>query len=138
MIHSVIDLLRNRVQPGGYSDVYWGIFTIVLSTAVVIGYGVIAFKWFFQFKLSERAAARSALARLRVIVSACAILGVAFVAFNLTRFRLMWRIYDLMLVLLVCYTWCFAVRMRGLGLVDERLAQMAELEQSVERYRDIA
>ena len=36
-----------------------------------------------------------------MIVAACAILGVAFVAFNLTRFRLMWRIYDLMLVLLV-------------------------------------
>ena len=131
-------LLRNQIRPGGTADVYWGLFTLGLSLAVVLGYCVIAFKWFFQFKLSERAGARSALARLRTIVICCALLGLVFIAFNLARFRLMWWIYDVMLVIVAIYTWRFAVRMRGLGLMDERLAEMAELEQSVERYRDIA
>lgn len=138
MLASLSDLLRNRIQPGGPSDVYWGLLTIVLSVAVVLGYCLIAFKWFFQFKLSERAAARAALGRLRMIVACCFVLGILFVAFNLTRFQWMWRVYDAVLLLLVGYTWIFAVRMRGISLVDERLAQMAELEQSVRRYRDVA
>lgn len=138
MLASLSDVLRNRIQPGGPSDVYWGLFTIILSAAVALGYCVIAFKWFFQFKLSERAAARAALGRLRMIVASCFVLGVLFVAFNLTRFQWMWRLYDAVLLLLVGYAWMFAVRMRGLVLVDERLAQLAELEQSVQRYRDLA
>ena len=138
MFDSTLDLLRNRILPGGYGDVYWGLFTIALSVAVVVGYVVIVFKWFFQFKLSERAAARAAVARLRVIVACCAGLGVVFLSFNLARFAWTWRVYDIMLLLLVCYTWVFALRMRGSTLVDERLAQMAQLEQSVGRYRDIA
>ena len=131
-------LLRGHLRPGGYKEVYWGAFTIALSTAIAVGYGVIAFKWFFQFKLSKRAEAGMALARLRTIVVWCAVLGLAFVAFNLLRFQLIWRIYDLMLVLLAGYTWLFAARMKGLGLVDEGLARMTELEESVRRYRDIA
>src|SRR5947209_4655860 len=134
MTDSISDLLRNRIQPGGTSDVYWGMLTLALSIAVVLGYGIIAFKWFFQFKLSERAAARTALGRLRLIVACCAILGVVFVTFNLTRFAWMWGVYDLMLLLLVCYTWAFGVQMRGLRLIDDRLAHVTELENSVGRY----
>jgi PAS domain S-box-containing protein len=138
MTDSISDLLRNRMQPGGLRDVYWGVATLALSISVVLGYCVIAFKWFFQFKLSERAAARAALARLRMIVACCALLGVIFVALNLTRFVWMWGVYDLMLLLLLCYTWVFGVRMRGVRLIDDRLARVSELEQSVVRYRELA
>ena len=138
MTDFIYDLLRNRMQPGGAGDVYWGAITMALSIAVVLGYCVIAFKWFFQFKLSERDAARTALGKLRLIVACCAILGVVFVAFNLTRFAWMWRVYNAMLLLLVLYTWVFGVRMRGLRLIDDRLAHVTELEKSVVRYRELA
>lgn len=138
MTGPIVDLLSNRARPGGPADVYWGIFTLALSVAVVLGYALIAFKWFFQFKLAERAAARAALARLRMIVACCFVLGIVFVALNLTRFRWTWRVYDAVLLLLVAYAWVFALRSRGVAVADERLAQLAELEKSVQRYRDLA
>lgn len=135
---TVLNLLRSQTPPGDYRDVYWGAFAIFVSVAVVVGYCLIAVKWFFQFKLSKPAEARLALGRLRAIVICCGLLGLTFVAFNVTRFRFIWRVYDLLLLLLACYTWACAFRMKGVSLMDERLAQMKELEQSVRRYRDIA
>ena len=137
-METAFNLLRSQTPPGDYRDMYWGIFTIIVSVAVGVGYCLIAFKWFFQFKLSKRAEARLALARLRIIVICCGVLGLVFVTFNVTQFRFIWRVYDLLLLLLACYTWACAFRMRGVSLMDERLAQVKELEQSVRRYRDIA
>lgn len=138
MIDRIADLLRNRIQPGGADDLFWGRVTIALSILVVLGYGLIALKWFFQFKLAERKAARAALARMRLIVGCCVVLCIVFVSFNLTHFTWMWRVYDLMLLLLATYTWVFAVQMRGVRLADERLAKLSQLEESVARYRQLA
>lgn len=137
-MENVFNLLRSQTPPGDYRDVYWGAFAIFVSVAVVVGYCLIAVKWFFQFKLSKRAEERLALGRLRTIVICCGVLGLIFVTFNVTRFRFIWRVYDLLLLLVACYTWACAFRMKGVSLMDERLAQMKELEQSVGRYRDIA
>jgi signal transduction histidine kinase len=51
---------------------------------------------------------------------------------------IVWRFYDVCLVVFAWSTWSFIWRMRGLGLVDERLAQVAELERTATRYREIA
>src|SRR6185503_16446484 len=45
---------------------------------------------------------------------------------------------DVCLLVFAWSTWSFVWRMRGLGLVDERLAQVAELERAATRYREIA
>jgi PAS domain S-box-containing protein len=114
----------------------WPWVTIALSSAMISGYGVIAFNWYFQEKLARHADARAALARLRNICLASLVCSYVFFATDMPW--LIWRVYDLTLLGLACYTWSYALGMRGMALVDERLAQMQELEQSARRYREIA
>ncbi|HSV14211.1 MAG TPA: PAS domain-containing sensor histidine kinase [Tepidisphaeraceae bacterium] len=123
-------------MPEAQHSPLWAWVTLLLSGLIVLGYAVIAFNWFFQSKLSKHEQARSALARLRNISFACALCG--FVFFTTDTAWFLWRMYDGILLLLVAYTWSFLLRMRGLSLVDERLAQMDELEQSAAKYREIA
>ena len=114
---------------------WWPWVTIGLSALAAIGYAVIAVNWYFLSRLS-RDESHAATRRLLLIVVCCAACGWAFYAADLGWFA--WRAYDAVLLLLVCHTWSFALRMRGLGLVDERLARVAELEESAAKYRQIA
>ena len=122
--------------PGAEPDLRWALVTLSLSLGVALGYVVIAFNWYFQSKLAARAESRAALARLSLIVACCMGFGVWFYASEMPWPA--WRVYDAVLVLLVAHTWWFALRMRGVGLVNERLAEADELERSAGRYRDIA
>jgi signal transduction histidine kinase len=115
---------------------FWAWVTIILSALVAAGYCVIAVNWYFQRKLSHNTESRIALARLRNLFLACGVLGGVFYL-NDTRW-VVWRCYDLVLLFLVFHTWSFVFRMRGLSLVDERLAQLDALEESANRYREIA
>jgi PAS domain S-box-containing protein len=113
----------------------WAWVTIALSVLTLAAYGVIAFNWYFQSKLARNSESALALSRLRAIFIVCAICGYAAYAVDTWP---VWWLYDVVLFLLVCGAWRFAVRMRGLSLVDERLARIDELEKSAERYREIA
>jgi signal transduction histidine kinase len=117
-------------------DLRWAWVTVALSALVVTGYCAIAFNWFFQAKLEVRHESKAALNRLRAIVLGCALCGYWFAVSDMSW--PVWRLYDLVLLGLTIYTWRFAMRMRGLGLLDERLAQAAELERSANKYREIA
>lgn len=123
---------------GAEHDDLWSWVTISLSVLVATGCGVIAVNWYFQSKLDRPAESKAALARLRLIVLACVVLGYAFYVGDTSW--LLWRAYDLALLAVAVHTWSFAVRARGLGLglVDERLAQVEQLERSAAKYRDIA
>ena len=121
---------------GVFHDMLWSWITITLSLTVCLGYSVIAFNWFFQAKLARHEEAHAALARLRNISLSCAVCGLAFYYLEIPW--LLWRAYDAILILLAIYTWTFVVRMRGLSLLDERLAQVDELERSATKYREIA
>jgi PAS domain S-box-containing protein len=122
--------------PGLRPDLRWAWLTLTLSAAVTVGYVLIAFNGYFQAKLRRRRESRAAMARLTGIVACCGAFGVWFFASDLSWRA--WRAYDLVLAALAAYTWWFALRMRGLGLVDQRLAEADELERAVTRYRDIA
>ena len=78
----------------------------------------------------------AALTRLRNLCICCALCGGIFYALDL-RWAI-WRIYDLVLLVLVFRTWLFVSKMPGLSLVNARLAQLKELETSAARYREIA
>ena len=116
-------------------EVQWAWLTVVLSGLVLLGYATISFNWYFQSKLRNKASSAS-LSRLRTIFFVCAVGGYIFITFDANW--LWWRTYDIALFALVVYTWSHVVRQRGLSLVDERLAQVAELEKTAERYREIA
>src|SRR3954469_22975768 len=99
-------------------DARWAWVTLILSAMLAVGYCVIAINWYFQSKLSRKAESKAALARLRNICITCAICGYIFFATETPW--LVWRFYDVVLLLLAVHTWSFVVRMRGLSLVEER------------------
>jgi signal transduction histidine kinase len=121
-------------MPGARYDMLWAGGTLALSLIIALGYAAIAFNWYFQSKLSRVTEARAAIARLRNICLASAACGFVFYATEMPW--LIWRLYDLTLLFIAFYTWSF--RMRGLSLVDDRLAQLNELERSANKYREIA
>jgi PAS domain S-box-containing protein len=124
------------VGAGAAASHLWPWVTIALSALVVAGYVVIAVNWYFQSRLA-RGESRASMVRLCWIVLCCAVCGYAFRAADIGWGA--WRLYDAVLLLIACHTWTFALRMRGgLRLVDERLAQVDELERSAEKYREIA
>ena len=137
LLQSALDFFRGRDElPGLEPDLRWAWLTVALSAVVAVGYVVIAFNWYFQSKLAARRESRAALRRLGLIAACCGMFGVWFFASDMSWPA--WRAYDGVLVGLAAYTWWFAFRMHGIGLVDQRLAQTEELERSARRYRDIA
>lgn len=120
----------------GMGDMPWGCVTLVLSVAVIVGYAVIAFNWYFQAKLRRTADSKAALTQLRGIFVCCVLCGFLFVVMKTNWY--VWRLYDVVLLVIAVRAWTFIHRMRGMSLVDERLAQVTELEESAQKYRNIA
>ena len=119
--------------PGTMRDLRWAWLTLSLAGLVAAGYVVTAVNRYFQAKLGRAAEAKASLARLRNVLLAGCVLGVTFAA--AWPGWAAWRVYDLALLALAAYTWWGVGRTRGIGLVDERLAQ---LEHSAEKYRQMA
>ena len=117
-------------------DVRWGWVTITLSVAVALGYALIAFNWYCQKKLGKKAECKLAVARLRNI-TLCSVVF-CYLLWTTDFSWPIWRLYDVALFLLAFYTWSSLRHMRGLSLVNERLAQADELERAAEKYREIA
>src|SRR3954454_15800269 len=118
-----LDALTSPTQ-----EVVWAWVTVGLSALVAVGYGAIAVNWYFQSKLARKGEARAALRRLRGICLACGICGGALYLTDVPW--PVWRLYNAVLLVLAWRTGSFLFRMKGLSLVDERLAQVKELERS--------
>ena len=114
----------------------WFAVTSSLSVLVGVGYLVIAVNWYFQTKVADKTHAAAALRRLRNICLCCAVGGTTFYLTDMPW--LVWRFYDFCLAVFAFSAWSSIWRMRGPSLVDERLAQVTELEKSATRYREIA
>jgi PAS domain S-box-containing protein len=110
------------------NDVAWMWATVVLSLVVLAGYVAIGFNWYFQSRLARKESA-AALRHLRNIFLICAVCGYAFWTIDMPW--IVWRIYNVLLFALACYTWSYVWRSRGVSLIDE-------LEQVANRYKDIA
>ena len=137
MMLPILRLFRDGDQlPGLEPDLHWAWVTASLSALIILGYAIMCFNWHFQSKLVARAESRATLYRLTAIVGLSALFGLWFFLSEMPWTA--WRVYDMFLLLLAVHTWWFTLRMRGLGLVDERLAQTAELERASNRYREIA
>jgi PAS domain S-box-containing protein len=128
--------LAGAASPGTVRDLRWAWVTVGLSAAVAAGYVVIAVNRYFQAKVGRRADSKVSLARLRNILLCSVAFGYVFFATDMAWS--LWRLYDVALLALAVYTWYGVVRMRGLGLVEERLARVEELERSADKYRQMA
>ena len=124
-----MDLFRwitTDYSPGTPRDLHWSWVTVSLSVAVVVGYLVIAVNRYFQAKVGRRRDSQVSLARLRNIVLCSFAFGWVFFATDMGW--TMWRLYDAALLGLAIYAWGAVLRMRGIALVDERLAKVEALE----------
>jgi signal transduction histidine kinase len=128
-------VVASGVAPVGRPDMIWTDVTVVLSVLVALGYFAVAVNWYFQAKVGSPQA-RGALRRLLLIPLACAILGAFVYVMDFAWGYL--RVCDAGIALLAAYTWWFVLRMSGPSLVDQRLAQVDELERRAETYREIA
>ncbi|HEV8290319.1 MAG TPA: PAS domain-containing sensor histidine kinase [Tepidisphaeraceae bacterium] len=126
----------NDVVPGSALDVYWSWLTIALSIFIALGCATIAYNRYFQKKLARTAQCASATRRLWMITIFSIICGSFFYWYDMPW--AIWRLYDCVLLFLLYTTWSYAIRMRGLSLVDERLSQLSTLEESARRYREMA
>ena len=133
---NLVQWITGDFTPGTPRDLRWAWVTVALSLAVATGYAVIAVNRYFQARLGRGAESKVALARLRNIVLCAFAFGYVFYATDMAW--TLWRLYDLALLALAVYAWMGVARMRGLGLVQERLAQLGELERSAEKYRQMA
>jgi signal transduction histidine kinase len=128
--------LFRAVPPIGVGpDLIWTCVRLTLSTLVAVGYAVIAFNWYFLIKVRSRQA-RTAIRRLVLISIACGLCGIVSYAWDLRWIYL--RFFDGAIACIVVYTWSFALRMRGVSLVDRRLAEIDELAERAAQYREIA
>src|SRR5882672_8693185 len=126
----------NDIVPGSAVDIYWSWLTIGLSVFIALGYATIAYNRYFQKKLARTEACAAAGRRLWMITIFSVICGSFFYLYDMPW--AIWRLYDCVLLFLLYSTWSFAIRMRGVSLVDERLSQMSTLEESARRYREMA
>jgi PAS domain S-box-containing protein len=124
------------VVPGSAIDIYWSWLTIALSVFIAIGYGTIAYNLYFQKKLARNDQCRAASRRLWMITGFSLICGSFFYLYDMPW--PIWRLYDCVLLFLLYSAWSYAMRMRGVSLVDERLSQIGVLEESARRYREMA
>jgi PAS domain S-box-containing protein len=124
------------VVPGSAMDIYWSWLTIALSVFVALGYAAIAYNRYFQSKLARTAQCAAAARRLWLITLFCGLCGSFFYWYDMPW--PIWRLYDCVLLFLLYSTWAYAIRMRGLSLVDERLSQLGTLEETARRYREMA
>ena len=124
------------VVPGSALDVYWSWLTITLSVFIAIGYATIAYNLYFQRKLARSGKSPSAARRLAMITLFSILCGSFFFWYDMPW--PIWRLYDCVLLFLLYSTWAYALRMRGLSLLDDRLSQINSLEESARRYRDMA
>src|SRR4051794_29694947 len=105
----------------------WAWLTLALSVFVATAYAAIAFNWYFQVRLAlpDARAAQRRMLTICVLSAAC---GAGM--FLADASWVLWRAYDVILATVGCFGWAFVIRSRGLGLVDDRLAHVEELERS--------
>ena len=126
----------NDVVPGSALEVYWSWLTITLSVFIALGYATIAYNRYFQKKLARTEQVAAAGRRLWSITIFSMICGTFFYLYDMPW--AMWRVYDCVLLVLLCTTWAYAIRMRGMSLLEERLSQLSALEEQARRYREMA
>ena len=126
----------NDTVPGSALDVYWGWLTITLSVFIALGYATIAYNRYFQKKLARTEQVASAGRRLWSITILSVLCGTFFYLYDMPW--AIWRVYDCVLLFLLYSTWSYAIRMRGMSLVEERLSQLSALEAQARRYREMA
>lgn len=112
------------------SDWLWIGITIALELAVAAGYVVIAYHWYHNQKALRPSAPKQALIRMRNIFVFCGLCGYLFIPIKM--FWPAWRLYDLIMVALVWFTWRYAWNAKDLKVVYGALGRTEKLAEDLE------
>jgi signal transduction histidine kinase len=115
-------------------DVLWIAITVSLDLAVAIGYALIAMHWWKNQMHVPPTPARRALGNIRNIFIFCGICGYTFIPIKM--FWPGWRLYDIFLMVLVYFTWKYALQAKDLKVVYNELGRSNELAKDLQKSRD--
>lgn len=115
-------------------DYAWIGITVFLDLAVATGYMLIARHWNANQRQLRNQAARVALGRMRNIFIFCGICGYIFIPIKM--YWPAWRLYDMFLVVLVYFTWRYALETRHLKVVYSELNRTEQLASDLANSRE--
>ncbi len=115
-------------------DWFWIGATIALDVAVAAGYVMIALHWWRNERMmAANSPAKRALGTMRNIFIFCCICGYVFIP--LKMFWPAWRLYDVVMLGLVYYTWRYAWGARELKVIYSELNRTETLATELEASR---
>jgi signal transduction histidine kinase len=115
-------------------DTFWVVVTVALDLAVVGGYAVIAIHWAQNQRNLQNREAKRALGDMRNIFIFCALCGYLFIPIKMVWPA--WRLYDLFLLVLVYFTWRYALGARELRVVYRELNKSVVLADELKASRE--
>lgn len=115
-------------------DAFWIALTVGLNLAVASGYLLIALHWRRNSRSLPDTPARRALNNMRNIFILCGICGYAFIPIKMLWPA--WRLYDLILMVLVYFTWEYAWGARDLKVIYAELGRSSKLAADLERTQE--
>jgi signal transduction histidine kinase len=115
-------------------DYAWIGITIALDLAVAIGYVLIAYHWSRNEKQLPPSPAKQALRMMRNIFVFCGICGYLFIPIKM--YWPAWRLYDMFMVVLVFYTWRYALNAKNLKVIYTAIGRSNQLAEDLAQSRE--
>ena len=115
-------------------DTLWIAITVALDLAVAAGYALIAMHWWRNARHLPDVPAKRALGNMRNIFVFCGLCGYAFIPIKM--FWPAWRLYDLVMFVLVYFTWKYAWNAKDLRVVYSELGRSSRLAEDLEKSRE--
>ena len=112
----------------------WMALTITLDLLVAAGYVLIAYHWFRNARSLAPSPAKSALATMRNIFAFCGLCGYLFIPIKM--FWPAWRLYDGFMLVLVFYTWRYALSAKNLRVIYSSIGRGAKLAEELAASRE--
>lgn len=111
-------------------DTLWISITVALDLAVALGYVLIALHWRRNERSLGESPAKDALANMKSIFIFCGLCGYLFIPIKMSWPA--WRLYDVLLGVLVYLTWRYALGAGKLQIVYTELGRSVELAADLE------
>jgi hypothetical protein len=124
----------HRLSMCMQEDRFWITITVVLDLMVAMGYVIIAYHWSKNERLLKESPARVALRTMRNIFVFCGICGYLFIPVKM--FWPAWRLYDCFMVVLVFYTWRYALNALNLKVIYSAIGKSGQLAEDLARSQD--
>jgi signal transduction histidine kinase len=115
-------------------DTLWITLTVTLDVLVFMGYLLIAYHWNKNERSLPPSPARTALRMMRNIFVFCGICGYLFIPVKLVWPA--WRLYDMFMIVLVVYTWRYAINAKNLRVIYTAIGRSNQLAEDLAKSRE--